>query len=159
MNRGRHNLVARLRTKVLHLYFRLSRGLTLGVRAVVRSENGKFLLVRHTYLPGWHFPGGGIERSETAAEALARELRQETGLELHSNPKLHGIFFNRAVGDHDHVLVYLCDTKGSSPANYSSLEIAEIRFFGLDELPPDIDAGTSQRINEIVRDAKMKSDW
>ena len=54
--------------------------MTLGVRAVVRSPNGEFLLVRHTYTPGWHFPGGGSELGQAAEAALADELTQETGL-------------------------------------------------------------------------------
>ena len=54
--------------------------MTLGVRAVVRSSNGEFLLVRHTYTPGWHFPGGGIEVGQAAEVALADELAQKTGL-------------------------------------------------------------------------------
>ena len=54
--------------------------MTLGVWAVVRSPNGEFLLVRHTYTPGWHFPGGGVELGQAVEAALADELTQETGL-------------------------------------------------------------------------------
>ena len=50
-------------SRALHTYFLLTRGLTIGVRAIVRTEDDKFLLVRHTYTPGWHFPGGGVEKA------------------------------------------------------------------------------------------------
>ena len=71
---------ARSFSAILRIYLRIRRGMTLGVWAVVRSPNVEFLLVRHTYTPGWHFPGGGIEVGQAAQVALADELAQETGL-------------------------------------------------------------------------------
>ena len=35
----------------------MRRPTTLGVRGVVSNADGKVLLLRHTYTPGWHFPG------------------------------------------------------------------------------------------------------
>ena len=49
----------RLAGRALHLYFRLRRGMTLGVRAAVLNEGGEVLLVRHTYTPGWHIDWKG----------------------------------------------------------------------------------------------------
>jgi hypothetical protein len=46
---------------LIYAVFRMRRGLTLGVRAVVTDEAGKVLLVEHTYLKGWYLPGGGVE--------------------------------------------------------------------------------------------------
>ena len=62
----------RMFTRVLHGYFAVARGMTLGVRAACFDAEGRIFLVRHSYVAGWHMPGGGIERSETADEALAK---------------------------------------------------------------------------------------
>ena len=144
---------------MLHFGFRVHRGLTIGVRAVVQSEDGSFLLVRHTYASGWHFPGGGVEPDETAEEALARELEQETGLKVLGAPRLHGIFANRSVSKHDHVLVYLCDTQSNAPLKSDSLEIAEASFFSLWQLPNSIDQGTRRRLEEITSKTEVSREW
>src|SRR3984893_19074419 len=74
--------------RVLHVYWRFSRGVTLGVRAVVLDGSGRVFLIVHSYVPGWHLPGGGVEIGETAGEALARELREEGNIELVDQPTL-----------------------------------------------------------------------
>ncbi|MDV4144307.1 MULTISPECIES: NUDIX domain-containing protein [Shimia] len=159
LTQSRRGLGGRLAGRLLHWFFLTKRGLTIGVRAVVRCRDGKFLLLRHTYLPGWHFPGGGVERGETAETALGNELFQETGLRLAQKPVLHGVFFNKGVSKRDHVLVYLCEVQGEAPTKASSIEIAEYGFFAADELPQDIDPGTARRIREIAEGAERHEAW
>jgi ADP-ribose pyrophosphatase YjhB (NUDIX family) len=66
-----------LRKAVIHTWFRLSRGATLGVRILAIDAQDRVCLVRHTYLPGWHLPGGGVERGEHALDAAIKEAREE----------------------------------------------------------------------------------
>ena len=60
--------------RVLHLYWRFARAMTLGVRTLVIDGEGRIFLVKHSYVSGWHLPGGGVEAGETLTEAAAREL-------------------------------------------------------------------------------------
>src|SRR6267142_3553108 len=80
--------------RVLHAYWRFARGVTLGVRAIVIDPQGRIFLVKHSYVSGWHLPGGGVETGETVQEALARELIEEGGITALEPPVLHGMFFN-----------------------------------------------------------------
>jgi len=44
--------------RLLHFYWRYSRGLTLGVRGLVFDAQGRVFLIKHSYVTGWHLPGG-----------------------------------------------------------------------------------------------------
>src|SRR6185295_15388870 len=72
-----------LRARLFHTLFLIRRPVTLGVRALVHDRAADtVLLIRHTYVPGWQLPGGGVEAGEAAAEALARELLEECEVTL-----------------------------------------------------------------------------
>jgi len=115
----------RLRTRAHLLLTALRKRLTLGVRAVL-LDGKKVLLVKHTYTPGWQFPGGGVEPGETAETAAGREALEETGYAVDGRPVLHGLFLNRiAGGKRDHVAVYVWRDFRSQLEFAPNLEIAE----------------------------------
>ena len=145
--------------RLLHLYWRFSRGLTLGVRAVVIDARDRVFLVRHTYAKGWHFPGGGVETGEAAADALRRELREEACIELLGEPRLHGVFFNDRTYRRDHVLVYVVRDFRVLEAKQPDREIAEARFFPLDALPDGVTRPTRARLEEITTDRTPAPSW
>ena len=72
--------------RIFHLYWRFARGMTLGVRAVVLDADARVFLVKHSYVAGWHLPGGGVEVGETFGDALRRELAEEGRIELIGEP-------------------------------------------------------------------------
>jgi 8-oxo-dGTP pyrophosphatase MutT (NUDIX family) len=145
--------------RVLHLYWRFARGMTLGVRAVVIDPAGRVFLVKHSYVAGWHLPGGGVETGETVLQALGRELVEEGGITAHGTPALHGIFFNARVSRRDHVAVYLVRdfTQGGGPRH--PREIIDHGFFALDALPPDTTRGTRARLDEVFNGAPTSERW
>jgi ADP-ribose pyrophosphatase YjhB (NUDIX family) len=137
----------------------LRRGLTLGVRAVVRDAEGGVLLVRHSYIPGWHLPGGGVERGETAATALARELREETGVVLAGAPVLYGLFHNAGAFEGDHVAVFLVPDWARPSIPVPSAEIRAAEFFAMDGLPDGTSVATRRRLAEILEGRSPSMRW
>jgi 8-oxo-dGTP pyrophosphatase MutT (NUDIX family) len=145
--------------RALHLYWRHARGLTLGVRGLVLDGDGRVLLVRHSYVAGWHLPGGGVEPGETLHEALARELREEANVELTATPALHGIFFNAHVSRRDHVAVYVVRAFRQSAAPVPDREIVAHGFFPVTDLPADTTAGTRARLAEVIGGKPANELW
>ena len=130
------SLAGRLLTFALPLIKLRSRlrGLTLGVRAQVFDEQGRVLLIRHSYLPDWHFPGGGVEFGETAADAVRRELAEEGGVSLAGEPRLLGLFRNPEWTPGDHVAFF--DAGPWTPCRAGwGVEIEAAEFFAPDALP------------------------
>ncbi len=145
--------------RLIHFYWRFSRGLTLGVRGVVLDADGRVFLIRHTYAAGWQLPGGGVEAGETLLEALARELHEEGNIELTGQPKLHGVFFHPIYSVRDHVTIYVVrEFRQPSPPVPNS-EIAAHGFFALDALPAETTKGTRARIAEVVHGQALTEKW
>jgi ADP-ribose pyrophosphatase YjhB (NUDIX family) len=153
---GRFILKPLFRT-VLQPYWRLTRGQTLGVRGVVIDDRDRVLLVRHSYAPGWTFPGGGVERDETLVQALRRELAEETGVEIAAPPRLIGVFANFKHFRSDHVALF--DVRGFTTRPARSLEIAEQVFFDLARLPDDTTGGTRRRLDELSGNLPPAESW
>jgi ADP-ribose pyrophosphatase YjhB (NUDIX family) len=149
----------RLRLRLLHLSFLVTRPVTLGVRAILVDNSDKVLLVRHGYVSGWHFPGGGVEIGETCVDALARELEEEASVTIEGPPTLHGVFHNPNSSRRDHVAAYLVRTfrvLGERPPDW---EIAEARFFPRLALPEGATAATRARLAEIFDSAPLSDRW
>lgn len=136
--------------RIMHFYFRLSRGMTLGVRGMVFDPVGRVLLVKHTYVSGWYLPGGGVEVGQTFREALDRELMEETRVEVTGEPVLHGVFLNSHVSRRDHVAVYVVRDFWQDRMPEPNHEIAACGFFATDALPADTTDGTRLRIAEVL---------
>ena len=149
-----------LRAKLFHLYFRLKRPMTFGVRGLVHdADQNSVFLIRHTYVPGWQLPGGGVEVGETAIEALRREIFEEGNIEIAAPPMLKSIHFNRKASRRDHVAFYLVEHYRQTAPKLPDREIADAGFFPLDRLPDGTTPATLRRIAEIFGGAPISSDW
>ncbi len=134
--------------------------MTLGVRGVVfDAEQGRILLVRHTYVAGWHLPGGGVEPGETMEMSLARELQEEGNIILLGAPELKSIHFNREASRRDHVAVYLITQFRHDGRRRPDFEIADARFFPLDDLPEATTPATRRRLAEIFEGLPVSAEW
>ena len=138
---------------------RLTRGMTLGVRALVIGPDGRVFLVKHSYVGGWHLPGGGVEPGETVIDALIRELREEGNIEPTAPPLLHGVFFNDTLSPRNHVAVFVVRDFRQIGPPVPDFEIVAHGFFGLDELPNDTTAATRARIIEVVGGTPVTERW
>ena len=149
----------RLFQRSLLFYGRISKGMTLGVRAVL-IRDAHVLLVRHTYVPGWYLPGGGVDAGETVGEALERELREEAGVSLQGPTQLFGIYRNSKADRRDHVALFVCPAWQQPHApKVPNLEIAGIGMFPVADLPEDVTAATRLRLDEVLHGAEPAADW
>jgi 8-oxo-dGTP pyrophosphatase MutT (NUDIX family) len=145
--------------RVFHLYWRFARGMTLGVRGVVLDAESRIFLVKHTYVSGWHLPGGGVEVGETFCGALKRELMEEGRIEVSGDPALHGVFLNSYASRRDHVAVYVVRQFRQDRLPEPNREIIDCGFFEASALPQDTTEGTRLRIAEVLQNKAPIATW
>lgn len=158
LGEGFRQLSRNIAKRIVHRFFFLRRGMTLGVRAACFDDEGRIFLVRHTYVSGWHMPGGGVERGETGLQALHKEIREEGNLVATSVPQLVHVYFNNRTSDRDHVLFYRLSVRQTA-VKVPDREIAESGFFPLDALPDGTTPATRRRLADLTGDALPDDYW
>lgn len=133
--------------------------LSLGVRLVALDDAGGVFLVRHSYLPGLHLPGGAVDADETCREAAAREAAEEGGLVLPAPPELFGIYRSGFGGRRDHTVLYVSRGARQPEPKAVSLEIVAARFYPLADLPADMNRPTRERLAEVLDGAPRSETW
>lgn len=145
--------------RVIHFYWRFSRGMTLGVRGMAIDPEGRIFLIKHSYIPGWHLPGGGVEPGETMLEALRREMMEEGNIEIGTVPDLFSMYFNARASNRDHVALYVIRDFRQPSAPKPNAEIVAHGFFARDQLPNDTTPSTRARIAEVLDGAIRPEKW
>jgi 8-oxo-dGTP pyrophosphatase MutT (NUDIX family) len=158
LQRLRHRVEPYLR-RLLHFYWRFSRAATLGAFGMAIDGQGRVFLVKHSYVGGWHLPGGGVETGETLQAALARELMEEGNIKLTGEPKLHGVFFNARVSRRDHVALFIVRDFIQDAPPVPDHEIIAHGFFAPGALPPDTGRATRARIAEVFDGVALSELW
>ncbi len=143
---------------VMRRMHRWTRALTMGARVAVFDPQGSVLLVRHTYLPGWIFPGGGVEFGETTVDAAIREIREEAGIIALEEPKMFGFYANHKNFPGDHLAFFTLRRFDREKWQPSS-EIAAAEFFSPQALPESTTGGTRRRLVEILDHGKPDHHW
>jgi ADP-ribose pyrophosphatase YjhB (NUDIX family) len=143
----------------MHFYWRFSRGATLGARAMVIDGAGRIFLIKHSYVDGWHLPGGGVETGESIGEALARELAEEGNIRLTRPPRLHAVYFNKRASRRDHVALFIVRDFRQDGHPQPNHEIIAHGFFAPDALPEDASRATRARVAEVIGGAAISELW
>lgn len=158
LSEGFRQLFRKIAKRLVQAFFFLRRGMTLGVRAACFDDQDRIFLVRHTYVSGWHMPGGGVERGETGLQALHKEIREEGNLVATSVPQLVHVYFNDRTSDRDHVLFYRLNVRQTA-IKVPDREIAESGFFPLDALPEGTTPATRRRLADLTGHALPDDYW
>lgn len=127
----------------LKMYWFVFRPRTYGVKGLLIND-GDILLVKTSYSKKFSLPGGGIKKGETAEEAVKREVKEETGIEV-LKCHLVGEYENNNEYKNDHISMFYIDEfkVGSKP---KTIEIDESGFFPLDDLPKNTSQATLRRV-------------
>jgi len=124
------------------------------VEAVI-SKDDSLLFLRRKNNPvkgQWWFPGGRIRKGETLGEALYREVKEETGLEVIKS-KLINVYSRIFDERHDIAIAYLCKCKGNKIILND--EHSEYRYFK--SLPKSIHPYLIQVIQDLKSGNKGSS--
>ena len=150
--------VATLINRGLRLYWRITKPVTFGVRAVVLGPDGRLLLVKHTYDKYWYLPGGAMKRGEAAEAALRREVKEEIGIaELEIERKL-GTYVSTREGKRDTIEMFVAHAAAGT-VKRQRLEIAAAEWFAPDALPQDASPATQRRIAEFLDGRAVETVW
>ena len=159
MEQPKSSLAQKALIRVLQRYWRWTRGLTMGAQGVVLDDRGRVLLIRHTYRPGWHFPGGGVERNETSLTALGRELEEEAGVIIDGPPQLFSIYANFAHFPSDHIALFVVRQWRQPGSRQPTPEIAEVGMFAPAALPDGTIGPVRRRLAEILDGRRPDEAW
>jgi 8-oxo-dGTP pyrophosphatase MutT (NUDIX family) len=117
---------------------------------VILNDHREVLLVKHTYIRGWHLPGGGLDSGESAEDGVVREVQEETGMVLEDKPMLLGVFHNKETTNRDHVVLFSSKTSETVDLGIKTFEIRSVGFFPLDDLPIDLDVAAKEWIASAI---------
>jgi ADP-ribose pyrophosphatase YjhB (NUDIX family) len=118
---------------------------TVSAAAIVTNEEGKVLLLNHVLRPdsGWGYPGGFVNKGEQAEDAIRREVREETGIDL-DKLELHDV---RNSGTHIEIIFV---AKSVGEPEVRSREIIELGWFGIDDFPQELPRRQQEQIRKTL---------
>ncbi|MGI8494996.1 MAG: NUDIX hydrolase [Pyrinomonadaceae bacterium] len=124
---------------------------TVSVGAIVTNAEGKVLLLDHVLRPasGWGIPGGFINKNEQPAEAVKREICEEIGLEIENIEMVKAHTYKRHVE-----ILFRAEADGEGKVQ--SLEIKQVKWFSLNEMPQEMNRTQKQLIRQFAGGGKAE---
>jgi ADP-ribose pyrophosphatase YjhB (NUDIX family) len=133
-------LIAKIVKKALQQYWRLSRGLSLGVKAVLLDGDGHVLLVRPADSLVWTLPAANVLRGETAEDALRRMLAHDFSIMLEAPPACIGLKAFPAARPNAHwVILAVRHWRQNDPPSHRETSGLEAGRFDTTRLPANVD--------------------
>lgn len=125
---------------------------TVSAAAVVTNEKGEILLLDHVLRPfsNWGLPGGFVEAGEQPEKAVAREVREETGLELKNIKLIRVCTINRHVE-----ILFRAEATGIPEAK--SYEINDAFWFNVEEMPQQMSRDQKSEIRNLLESGQNKT--
>lgn len=133
--------------RAARLQWRFTRPTVVGVR-VLMVQDGRILLVRHTYQDFWYVPGGAVKRFELPVDAARREVAEEVGGDMVGELRLFGVYASFTEHKNDHIVTFLCESFELGPRS-DRWEIEATAVFDINILPPDVSPATRRRVEEF----------
>jgi 8-oxo-dGTP diphosphatase len=116
----------------------------VGVGAILVNAQGHLFLARRGPLSRnerglWEFPGGSVEFGEALRQALAREIREEFGVEITVGELLDVVdHILPAEGQHWVSPTFICTIVSGEPHIQEPQKCTEIGWFPLNQMPVDL---------------------
>lgn len=133
--------------KLLKLAWFIRRPRTFGAHALAFTPEGKVILVRLRYAPGWRLPGGGRSEDEDPRDAVLRELREEIGMTSHGSVRRACDLEEMTDFKRDLASLLIVEDILYRPT--WSWEVERILEVPIDDLPPGLAPITAQWIEKL----------
>jgi 8-oxo-dGTP diphosphatase len=124
----------------------------VGIAALARTPDGRYVLIRRSDSGAWAMPGGTLEWGETLRTAIERELLEEAGTRLVSLGEVIGVYSRPDRDPRFHAVTVIVDATVAPPSHPpdNPLEILEVRCFSESELP----SGLSHGMTDMLQNAR-----
>ncbi|MFL1676626.1 HAD-IIA family hydrolase [Paenibacillus dendritiformis] len=133
-----------------------------GVAGIVMDERGRVLLMKRSDNGCWGIPSGHVERGESVEEAIVREIREETGLQvkvkrlvgLYSDPESQVFTYPNGAVSHFVTACFRCEMVGGTLVRTGD-ETLDVNYFEVDRLPDNMLAMHPQWIADALAEESL----
>jgi 8-oxo-dGTP pyrophosphatase MutT (NUDIX family) len=143
-----HRQLYRVADRMRRIWWQVRKPRRNSVNVVAFDDEGRVLLVRHSYGPPvWALPGGGIGRGEDPRVAARREFREELGCEIDGLAAIEAIR-GELKGSKNRMYLFAATIAGTPAPDMR--EIVELGYFEPNRLPGNVDRRIAERVRQAL---------